>query len=51
MKILLKKEVCRSHKQCTEPTKKVIKKKKKVDADAWTCNAIQMEPWSLIEIT
>ena len=29
MKVLLKKEVCRSHEQCMGPTKKALKQKKK----------------------
>ena len=35
MKILLKKEVCRSHEQCTGPTENALlkKKKKKKNAD------------------
>ena len=44
MKILLKKEVCGSREQYTEPTGKAIKKKKKeADIDVWTWNAIQTE--------
>ena len=46
MKILLKKEVCGSHEQYTEPIGKAIKKKKKkeADIDVWTWKAIQTEP-------
>ena len=40
MKILLKKEVCGSREQYTEPIGKAIKKKE-ADIDVWTWKAIQ----------
>ena len=43
MKILLKKKVCGSCEQYTEPIGKAIKKKKEADIDVWTWKAIQTE--------
>ena len=54
MKVLLKKEVCRSHEQCMGPTKKALKQKKKkkkknTNAELLLFSSIQTDTYSYIE--